>query len=94
MEKRKSQGLDPPSREGMPVDRRDLLSPNGQAPSTESPPAQTRPQGAKSLKMDHAHGKGKEQALRANAKATTNFAAVTLKKAEQIAQQNTFHCLH
>ena len=72
MGKRKSQGLDLPSKEGLHVDRRDLLSPNGQAPSTESPPAQTRPHGAKSSKNEHAHGKGKEQALRANAKATTD----------------------
>ena len=90
MGKRKGGGFDPPSREGLPVDRRDLLSPNGQAPFTESPPAQTRPHGAKSSKNEHAHSKGKEQALRANAKATTDFAAATLKKAEQIAQQNTF----
>ena len=93
MAKRKGLGSHP---QGLPVDRRDLLSPNGQPPSTESvpghttPPAHTRPQGAKSSKIDHAHGKGKEQALRANAKATTDFAAATLKKAEQIAQQNTF----
>ena len=40
--------------------------------------------------MEHAHGKGKEQALRANAKATIDFVAATLKKAEQIAQQNIF----
>jgi hypothetical protein len=90
MGKRKDGGFDPPSREGLPVDRRDLLSPNGQAPSTESPPAQTRPHGAKSSKNEHAHNKGNEQALRANAKATTDFAAATLKKAEQIAQQNIF----
>ena len=72
MGKRKSQGFDLPSKEGLHVDRRDLLSLNGQAPSTESPPAQTRPHGAKSSKNEHAHGKGKEQALRANAKATTD----------------------
>jgi hypothetical protein len=88
MGKRKGGGFDSPSREGLSVDRRDLLSPNGQAPSTESPPAQRRPQGAKSVKNEHAQSKGKEQALRANAKATIDFAAATLKKTEQIAQQN------
>jgi hypothetical protein len=30
------------SREGLPVDRRDLLSPNGQAPSTESKNEQSK----------------------------------------------------
>ena len=34
-----------------------------------------------------------EQTLCANAKATIDFAATTLKKAEQIAQQNTFSLL-
>ena len=71
MGKQKGGGFDPPSREGLPVDNRDLLSSNGQALSTESPPAQIRPHGARSSKNEHAHSKGKEQALRANAKATT-----------------------
>ena len=90
MGKRKAGGFDPPSRDALLVDRRDLLSLNGEAPSTDSPPAHIRPQAAKSSKNEHAHSKGKEQVLRANAKDTTDFAAATLKKAEQIAQQNTF----
>ena len=90
MGKRKAGGFELPSPNALPVDRRDLLSPNGEAISTESPPTQIRPQGAKSSKADHLHSKGKEQALRANAKTMIDFAAATLKKAEQIAQQNTF----
>ena len=90
MGKRKAGGFDPSTPNTLHIDRRDLLSPNGEAPSTDSPPAHIRPQAAKSSKNEHAHSKGKEQALRANAKDTTDFAAATLKKAEQIAQQNTF----
>ena len=90
MGKRKAGGFDPPSRDALLVDRRDLLFPNGEAPSAESPPAQIRPQGAKSSKVDHLHIKGKEQISHANAKATINFVAATLKKVKQIAQQNTF----
>lgn len=35
--------------------------------------------------------KGKEQALRANAKTASDFATATMKKAEQITQQNAFN---
>jgi hypothetical protein len=94
MGKRKAAGLDLPAPNLLPVDRRDVLSPNPNAegPPTESAPAPAHipPQGAKSSKADHANSKVKEQALRANAKATSEFAAATLKKAEQIAQQNAF----
>ena len=90
MGKRKAGGFDPRSRDALPVDRRDLLSPNGEGPSAKSPPAQIRPQGAKSSKADHLHIKGKEQALCANAKIIIDFVVATLKKAEQIAQQNKF----
>ena len=74
----------------MPVDRRDLVSPNSEALPTELAPAHIRLQGAKSSKAMHLHNKVKKQALRANAKAMNDFVAATLKKAEQIAQQNTF----
>lgn len=90
MGKRKAGGFELPSPNALPMDCRDLLSPNGEAISTESPPAQIWLQGAKSSKADHLHSKGKEQALRANAKATIDFVVATLKKAKQIAQQNTF----
>ena len=90
MGKRKAGGFDLPAPNLLPVDRRDVLSSNGEALPTEPAPAHIRPQGAKSSKAEHLNSKVKEQALRANAKATTEFAAATLKKAEQIAQQNTF----
>jgi hypothetical protein len=94
MAKRMGGGIDLPAPNPLPVDRRDQLSPNGEAlPSQSSPPpapAQIRPQGSKSAKADHLNVRVKEQALRDNAKATIDFAAATLKKAEQIAQQNTF----
>ena len=90
MGKRKAGGFDHPSPNVFPVDRRDLVSPNGEALPTKSALAHIRPQGAKSTKFEHLHSKSKEQALRANAKATTDFAQATLKKAEQIAQQNAF----
>ena len=84
MGKRKGGGFDPPSRYALPVDRRDLFSPNGEAPSAESPPAQIRPQGVKLSKVDHLYIKGKEQTLCANAKATIDFVAATLKKCRGI----------
>ena len=57
-----------------------------------------RPLGGKSAKEDHNDMRVNETALimyaqtglRANARATTKFTQATLKKAEQIAQQNTF----
>ena len=88
--KRKAGGFDLPNRNALPVDRRDLVSPNGEALPTASAPAYIRPQGVKASKVEHVHNKVKKQALRANAKATNEFAAATLKKAKQIAQQNTF----
>ena len=94
MAKRKAAGLDLPAPNLLPVDRRDALSPptpNAESRPTESVPAPAhRPQGSKSSKSDHLNSKVKEHALRANAKATTDFALATLKKAEQIAQQNAF----
>jgi hypothetical protein len=92
MGKRKAGGFDLPAPNPLPVDRRDLVSPNGEAlPSESAPaPAPIRPQGSKSSKADHLNLRVKDQALRANAKATIDFVAATLKKAEQIAQQNTF----
>jgi hypothetical protein len=92
MGKWKAAGFDLPAPNLLPVDRRDALSPNpnGEALPTESAPAQIRPQGAKSSKAEHLKSKVKEQALRAHAKATTNFVVATLKKAEKIAQQNAF----
>jgi hypothetical protein len=57
MGKRKGGGFDLPASNPLPVDRRDLVSPNGEAlPSQSSPPpapAQIRPQGSKSTKADH-----------------------------------------
>ena len=44
-----------------------------------------RPQGGKSAKGEHKEMKEKDAALRANARATADFAQTTLKKAEQIA---------
>ena len=67
------------------VDRRDVVSPNGDILPTDSSPAQIRPQRAKSSKTDHLNMKVKEQTLRANAKAMIDFAAATLKKSEKIA---------
>ena len=40
MGKRKAGRFDPPTPNALPIDRRDLLSPNGEAPSTDSPLAQ------------------------------------------------------
>jgi hypothetical protein len=94
MGKQKAAGLDLPTPNLLPVDRRDVSSPNPNAEAlpieSALAPAHIRPQGAKSSKAEHANSKVKEQALRANAKATSEFAAATLKKAEQIAQQNAF----
>jgi hypothetical protein len=67
------------------VDRRDVVSPNGDVQPTDSSPAQIRPQRGKSSKTDHLNMKVKEQTLRANAKAMIDFAAATLKKSEKIA---------
>jgi hypothetical protein len=75
----------------MPVDRRE-------ANSLELQPREGvdgnvnlhRPQGGKSAKGEHKEMREKETALRANARATAQFAQATLKKAEQIAQQNAF----
>jgi hypothetical protein len=50
----------------------------------------TRLAGSRASKAKHTYGKVKEAALRANARATTEFVAATLKKAKQIAQQNAF----
>ena len=96
MGKRKAGGFDLPAQNALPVDRCNLVSPNGEAlPTASAPtPAHIRPQGAKSSKDEHLHNKVKEHALRANAKATNDFATATLKKAEQIAQQNTFDISH
>ena len=79
MGKWKAGGFDPPTPNALAVDRRDLLSLNGEALSAESPSAQIRPQGVKSSKANHLHSKGKEQVLRANAKATIDFTVATLK---------------
>jgi hypothetical protein len=75
---------DEPAQNQLPFDRRDDVSPNGDVLHTDSSLA-------KSSKIDHLHMKVKEQALRANAEATIDFATTTLKKTEQIAPQNTFN---
>ena len=90
MGKRKVGGFDLPAPNALPVDRRNLVSPKGEALPTESAPAHIRPQGAKSAKAEHLHSKVKEQTLRSNAKATNDFAQATLKKTEQIVQQNVY----
>ena len=61
MGKQKAGKFDPSTPNVLPVDRRDLLSPNGEAPSIDSPPAQIGPQGAKSSKADHLHSKGRSK---------------------------------
>ena len=86
MGKRKAGGYDVPAPNRLPVDRRDVVSPNGDVLPTELASAQVRPQGAKSSKAEHLNTKVKEQALHANAKTTIDFAVAALKKAEQIAQ--------
>ena len=95
MGKRKAARFDLPAPNLLPIDRHDVLSPNpnGEALPTKSALARIRPQGAKSSKTEHLNSKVKEHALRANAKATTNFVAATLKKAEHIAQQNSLFTL-
>ena len=60
MGKRKAGGFELPAPNALPVDRRDLVSPNGEALPTESAPAHIRPQGAKSSKAEHLHSKVKE----------------------------------
>jgi hypothetical protein len=84
MGKQKARGYDMLALNQLPVDRRDVVSPNGDVLPTEPSPAQLRPQGAKSSKADiHLNTK-------VNAKATIDFVVAALKKVEQIAQQNTF----
>ena len=46
--------------------------------------------GGKSTKLDHKNMRVKETPLRVNTRATTEFAQATLKKVEQITQQNAF----
>ena len=73
------------------VDRREANSPDEQP--REGVDANVNlhmPQGGKLAKFEHKDMREKEAALRANARATTDFAQTTLKKAEQIAQQNAF----
>jgi hypothetical protein len=72
------------------VDRRDIVVPNGVVLPYDSSLATTRPSSAKSSKAKHLSMKGKEQALQANARTTIDFATTTMKKVEQIAQQNAF----
>ena len=75
----------------LPVDRREANSPELQPhEGVDGSVNLHRPQGGKSAKVDHKEMREKEAALRANARATTDFALATLKKAEQIAQQNAF----
>jgi hypothetical protein len=65
MGKKKAGGFDLPAPNPLPVDRRDLVSPNGEAFPTESAPApaQIWPQGSKSSKADDLNLRVKEQAL-------------------------------
>ena len=75
----------------LPVDRREANSPELQPRKGVNPNVNLlRPQGRKSAKGEHKEMREKEAALRVNARATTDFAQATLKKAEQIAQQNAF----
>ena len=75
----------------LPVDRREANSPELQPREGVDPNVNLqRPQGGKSSKGEHKEMREMEAALRANARATTDFATATLKKAEQIAQQNAF----
>ena len=76
----------------MPVDRRDANSHELQ-PRDEGVDGNVnlhKPQGAKSAKGEHKEMREKEATLRVNAITTTQFAQATLKKVEQIAQQNAF----
>ena len=91
MDKWKTARYDVPAPNQLLVDRNDVVPPNGDVLPTVSSPAQIRPQGAKSSKTDHLNMQVKKQALHANAKTTIEFADATMKKAEQIAQQNTFN---
>jgi hypothetical protein len=75
----------------LPVDRREANSPELQPrEGVDGNVNLHRPQGGKSAKGEHKEMREKEAALRANARATAEFAQATLKKAEQIAQQNAF----
>ena len=75
----------------LPVDRREANSAMQQPREGIDPNVNLhRPQGSKSAKGEHKEMREKEAALRANARATADFATATLKKAEQIAQQNAF----
>ena len=90
MGKRKARGFDLRAPNQLRVNCCDVVSSNGEALPTESAPAQIQPLGFKSSKVEHLNNKVKEHALRANAKTTIDFADATLKKDEQIAQQNIF----
>ena len=94
MGNRKGGEFDLPSRERLHVDNRDLFSPNGQAPSTESPPAQIRPRGAKSSKtsMHIVRVRSKFCVLMQNA--TTDFAAATWRKLSKLLSKIHLVCLH
>ena len=64
MGKRKAGGFDLPAPNMLPVDRRDLISSNGEALPTESTPAHSWPQDAKFSKFEHLNGKVKEHVVR------------------------------
>ena len=83
--KRKSPSQSP----DLPVDRREANSPQPREGIDANVNLQ-RPQGGKAAKGEHKEMREKEAALRANVRATADFALATLKKAEQIAQQNAF----
>ena len=75
----------------MPVDKREANSPELQPrEGVDGNMNLHKPQGGKSAKGKHKQMKMKEAALRANARATVEFAQATLKNVEQIAQQNAF----
>jgi hypothetical protein len=75
----------------LPIDRREANSPELQPrEGVDGNVNLHMPQGGKSAKGEHKEMRKKETALRANARATAEFAQATLKKAEQIAQQNAF----
>jgi hypothetical protein len=68
----------------LPIDCCDVVTPSEAFIPSKSSHAPTQPQGAKSLRTNHLNLKVKEIAVHANAKATIDFAATTVKKIEQI----------